>query len=106
MSESPTVCVSCDCVDDDYYYTLEGAGPFCGECWASLTDADQSLLLEKRLEQYEAYHAELKVILLRAADAIEKVASYASGDPDAYRHIPLEDQNLIRELRKAAKPTM
>jgi hypothetical protein len=106
MSENFTLCAACDCVDDDYYYSLEGAGLFCGECWASLTDADQSLLLEKRLEQYEAYHEELKALLLRAADAIEKVASYASGDPDVYRHIRLEEQNLIRELRKAAEPSI
>jgi len=106
MSENFTVCAGCDCVDDDYYYSLEGGGPFCGECWASLTDADQSLLLEKRLEQYETYHEELKALLLRAADAIEKVASYASDGPDAYRHIRLEEQKLIRELRKAAEPSI
>jgi hypothetical protein len=106
MSENPTVCAVCDCVDDDHYYSPEGAGPFSGECCTSLTDADQSLLLEKRLEQYEAYHEELKALLLRAADAIEKVASYASGDPDAYRHIRLEEQNLIRELRKVAESSI
>jgi hypothetical protein len=70
MSEKSTVCAACDCVDDDYYYSPEGAGPFCGERWASLTDADRSLLLEKRLEQYEAYREQLRALLLRAADAI------------------------------------
>jgi hypothetical protein len=106
MSENPTVCTVCDCVDDDYYYSLEGAGPFCREFWASLTDADQSLLLEEQPEQYEVYHEELKALVLRAADAIEKVASHASGDADAYRHIRLEEQNLIPERRKAAEPSV
>lgn len=53
MSENLTPCIACDCVDDHTYYSLNGAGPFCRECWESLTDADQTLLLEKRLEKAE-----------------------------------------------------
>ena len=53
MSEDLTPCIACDCLDDDMYYTLDGAGPFCAECWGSLTDPDQTLLLEKRLEKAE-----------------------------------------------------
>jgi hypothetical protein len=45
----------------------------------------------------------LKALLTRAADALEKVASYVSGDSDAYRYLRLEEQRLIQELRKAAQ---
>jgi hypothetical protein len=30
MKEEPKVCVACDCVDDEYFETPTGAGPFCG----------------------------------------------------------------------------
>jgi len=49
MKEEPKVCVACDCVDDEYFQTPAGAGPFCCECWESLCDPDQALLLEKRV---------------------------------------------------------
>ena len=53
MTKDLTACIACDCLDDDMYYTLDGAGPFCAEWWESLTDPDQTLLLEKRLEKAE-----------------------------------------------------
>ena len=53
MSDKPTTCVACDCIDDEYFQTPAGAGPFCGDCWESLNDPDQSLLLEKRVANYE-----------------------------------------------------
>jgi hypothetical protein len=62
-----TLCVSCDCVSDpdDMYYSLGGAGPFCSECWESLNDPDQALLIEKRLEQTEARIEELEAEIER-----------------------------------------
>jgi hypothetical protein len=52
MKEEPKVCVACDCVDDEYFQTPAGAGRFCGECWESLCDPDQALLLERRVAAY------------------------------------------------------
>ena len=63
MSEQFTPCIACDCVDDDLYYSPQGAGPFCPDCWQSLTDPDQTLLLEKRLEASETQIERLKTEL-------------------------------------------
>ena len=65
--ELPNVCVACDCVSDpeDMYFSLNAAGPFCDECWQSLSDPDQSLLIEKRLEEAEARIEELEAELRR-----------------------------------------
>jgi hypothetical protein len=52
-----------------------------------------------KLSKYQ----ELQALLTRAADALEKVASYASGDPDSYRVLRIPEQQLIEELRKAAQ---
>ena len=51
MTEENKVCAGCDYVIDtiDCHYTPAGAGPFCSDCWESLNDPDQMLLLEKRL---------------------------------------------------------
>jgi hypothetical protein len=60
--KTPHVCAMCDCHHDveDSYFSLNGAGPFCNECWQSLTDADQSLLLDKRLADAEDKIEELQ----------------------------------------------
>jgi hypothetical protein len=71
MKEEPKVCVACDCVDNEYFQTPAGIGPFCGECWESLIDPDQSLLLEKRVAAYEVEVQRLKNLLTRAANALE-----------------------------------
>jgi len=65
------VCVACDCVDDEYFQTPAGAGPFCGECWESLCDPDQALLLEKRVAAYEVEVERLRGLLTRAANSLE-----------------------------------
>jgi hypothetical protein len=67
MKEEPKVCVACDCVDDEYFQTPAGIGPFCGECCASLIDPDQSLLLEKRVAAYEVQAERLRKLLTEAA---------------------------------------
>jgi hypothetical protein len=61
--DRPKVCIACDCwgLAD---YTPLGKGPFCSECWESLCDPDQALLLEKRVAAYEAEVEELKKTLL------------------------------------------
>ena len=71
MKEEPKVCVACDCVDDEYFQTPAGAGPFCGECWESLCDPDQALLLEKRVAAYEVEVERLRGLLTRAANSLE-----------------------------------
>jgi hypothetical protein len=62
MKQPANLCVQCDCVSDpdDMYYTLASAGPFCGDCWAGLTDADQSLTMQKELERAEDKIEELQ----------------------------------------------
>ena len=71
MSEEAKVCSACDCVDDEYFQTPTGAGPFCGECWESLCDPDQALLLEKRVAAYEVEVERLKKLLSKAAEAVD-----------------------------------
>jgi hypothetical protein len=71
MKEEPKACVACDCVDNEYFQTPAGIGLFCGECWESLIDPDQSLLLEKRVAAYEVEVERLKNLLTRAANALE-----------------------------------
>ena len=98
MKEEPKVCVVCDCVDDEYFQTPAGIGPFCSECWESLIDPDQhdlfalaqkllcfcsadivngiaqllgSLLLEKRVAAYEVEVERLRKLLTEAAATIE-----------------------------------
>ena len=71
MSEKPTTCVACECVDDEYFRTPAGTGPFCGDCWESLCDPDQSLLLEKRVAAYEEEVEHLRDLLTRAVNKLE-----------------------------------
>jgi hypothetical protein len=71
MSEKLTTCIACDCVDEELHYTAGGAGPFCGECWGSLNDPDQALLVERRLELTEQRVEELQVLLTSATRALE-----------------------------------
>jgi hypothetical protein len=71
VSGKSSACVACDCVDDEYFHTPASAGPFCGECWESLNDPDQSLLLEKRVAAYEVEVEQLRNLLTHAANAIE-----------------------------------
>jgi hypothetical protein len=71
MKEEPKVCVVCDCVDDEYFQTPAGIGPFCSERWESLSDPDQSLLLEKRVAAYEVEVERLRKLLTEAAATIE-----------------------------------
>lgn len=49
------LCAGCDCVCDAHEtnHTPNGAGPFCLECWQSLIDPDQTLLVEKCLADAE-----------------------------------------------------
>jgi len=86
-----------DCIDDDQYYSPGGAGPFCGECFQSLTDADQSLLLEKRLEQTEELVEKLRSLLSRATDALEK---YHAADGWNHEDATCDICPLIFELRR------
>lgn len=67
--ELPNICVACDCVSDpeDMYFSLNCNGPFCAECWDSLSDPDQAILIERRLEQAEArieqLEAEIRILI-------------------------------------------
>jgi hypothetical protein len=94
MSDDLKPCVACDCVDDDQYYTPEGNGPFCGECWQALIDPDQTLLVEKRLGQTEDLVLTLQSLLGRAADALERLHA---AEHDA---VPCDLCTLKRELRR------
>jgi hypothetical protein len=53
MSAKTKRCGACDRITSHWGYTPAGVGPFCEECWASLVDPDQQLLLEDRLQQSE-----------------------------------------------------
>jgi recombinational DNA repair protein (RecF pathway) len=97
MSSQLKPCVACDCVDDNQYHSPAGAGPFCSECWQSLTDADQSLLLEKRLEQTEELVETLRSLLTRATDALEK---YHAGHGGKHNDAPCDICPLLLELRR------
>jgi hypothetical protein len=68
VSEEAIACLTCDCVGGEYFETSSGVGPFCGECWESLCDPDQALLLEKRVASYEVEVERLKKLLTKAAD--------------------------------------
>ena len=65
--QKPHACAMCDCHHDeqDSYFSLAGAGPFCSECWESLTDADQALLLDKHLAAAEQKIEELQAEITR-----------------------------------------
>ena len=54
------VCLGCECVDEIFYWTTCGGGPFCGECWEALNDPDQAWASEKRLAQAEEKIEELQ----------------------------------------------
>ncbi|MBV8216441.1 MAG: hypothetical protein JOZ08_24755 [Verrucomicrobia bacterium] len=41
------------------------------ECWESLCDSDQALLLEKRVAAYETEVKRLKKLLTKAAEAVD-----------------------------------
>jgi hypothetical protein len=99
MSDQLKPCVACDCIDDHQYYSPGGAGPFCGDCWQSLTDADQSLLLEKRLEQTEERVEELQSLLTRATEALEECHAASGWN---HEDAPCDICPLILELRKEA----
>jgi hypothetical protein len=99
MSDQLKPCVACDCIDDDHYYSPGGAGPFCGDCWQSLTDADQSLLLEKRLEHTEERVEELQTLLKRATEALEECHGAGGWN---HEDAPCDICPLILELRKEA----
>jgi hypothetical protein len=67
----------------------------------ALTSEIERLKAER--EEWQMRLLSLRTLLTSAADAPEKVASYVSGDSDAYRYLRLEEQRLIQELRKAAE---
>ena len=46
-------CEICKQVDEISCFTPEDQGPFCMDCFESLCDPDQALLLEERLAKYE-----------------------------------------------------
>jgi hypothetical protein len=62
MNDTPHLCAICDCDHDaeHSWFSSAGAGPFCSECWQSLTDADEALLLDKRLAAAEQKIHELE----------------------------------------------
>jgi hypothetical protein len=62
MSDDVKVCIACDQWDSARYTPL-GERPFCSECFESLCDPDQTLLLEKRLAGYELELERLKALL-------------------------------------------
>jgi hypothetical protein len=64
VSQEPEakVCIGCDCWGVAHY-TPQGKGPFCDECWESLTDPDQSLLLEKRVAACEVEVERIKHLI-------------------------------------------
>lgn len=47
-------CVTCSNEYGVGFWTRDGAGPFCDECWKALCDPDQALLTERRLAATEA----------------------------------------------------
>ena len=69
MSDEAKVCSMCDCCGLAHY-TPMGAGPFCSECWESLCDPDQALLLERRVAAYELEVERLKDLLTKAGGNI------------------------------------
>ena len=99
MSEQPAPCVACDCVDDELHYTAAGAGPFCGECWVSVNDPDQALLVEKRLELTEQRVEELLSLLTRATSALDESHAVNEGN---HGDGPCDICRLILQLRRAA----
>jgi hypothetical protein len=67
-------CLSCRCcVDDRYHFTFGGRGPFCSECFESLSDPDHALVLAERVARLEAKVSQLQADLL-ASDKI--IADY------------------------------
>ena len=96
MKEEPKVCVGCDCVDDEYFQTPAGIGPFCSERWESLSDPDQSLLLEKRVAAYEVEVEHLRDLLGQAAVTIE------SAHRDWGGRFPFPSK-LIEEIREETR---
>jgi hypothetical protein len=97
MNDESSSCVACDCVDEELHYTASGAGPFCGECWVSLNDPDQALLIEKRLELTENRLEQIESLLARATNALEEC--HAS---DGWNHddAPCDICPLILELQR------
>jgi hypothetical protein len=79
---------------------MSGAGPFCSECWDALTDADQSLLLEKRIEQYEKAFEEIKSVLEECLEYLG-IPEYPSRG--AYENYAVEVQ-LAGKIREVLKP--
>jgi hypothetical protein len=98
MSEDVKVCIACDCWGLAHY-TPQGKGPFCGECWESLCDPDQSLLLEKRVAAYEVEVEELRA---RVALLEEFVSACRYAGPGGLERLKQEATKLCAG-RKAAK---
>ena len=96
MSGDVKVCAACDCVIDEYFQTAAGAGPFCAECWQSLTDPDQSLLLEKRVAAYEVEAERFKELLTMAANQLEERVFIN-------KYTNLDTKKLIEELREVIR---
>lgn len=78
-------------------------GPICDPGQNTAEVKKQYLKLDDKYEHALRKIDDMQSLLTRAADALEKVASYASGDPDSYRVLRLPEQQLISELRKAAE---
>jgi hypothetical protein len=97
MLEEAKVCVACDCWGLAHYTPI-GAGPFSGECWESLIDPDQALLLEKRVAAYELQVKRLKGLLIRAAKALEEEIRMGTLMPDYPEYG--EKLALIEEVRR------
>ena len=93
---SRNACVACDCVDDGYFQTPAGAGPFCGDCWESLNGPHQSLLLEKRVAAYEVEVERLRNLLTHAANEIE------SAHRDWGSRFPFPSK-LIEDIREEVR---
>jgi hypothetical protein len=58
-----TTCAGCNylCEEQETQCTPKGAGPFCLECWESLIDPGQTLLVEKRLAAAEKNIEQLNI---------------------------------------------
>lgn len=112
-------CIICGCIDNDQYYSPGGKGPFCGECWEALTDADrlkgegEALLKHFEILKASGDDKDAKIerprneiiVLQRNELYMEELVALAAdalGRALAHDHCP-DDYLLIRKLRMAAK---